>query len=162
MTERGGPNAYLAQISEHLRELREAQEQFRVERMREMERLRGIKYMDLPIVRQAGANPFLISADSGPDLVTPQSGYVWFVRYLTIEGMTRGATPDVMQILRRGRVFWELNGNQYTQTWGRGEKWLLQGETLSYQSVGTFVSAAQIIISAGVEQVPAEEIGKLR
>ena len=162
MSGQGAPNAYLAQISDQLRQLREAQDQFRLERSRELERLRGIKYMDLPLVKAAGANPFLISADSGIDLVTPQSGYVWFLRYLTIEGMTSGATPDVINILRRGRVFWQLNGNQFAQTWGRGEKWLFQGETLSYQSVGTFASTAQILISAGVEQVPAEEIGKLR
>lgn len=162
MSERGGPNAYLAQISEQLRQLREAQDQFRIERLREMERLRGIKYMDLPLIRQAGANPFLIAADSGNALVMAEPGYVWFMRYMTIEGMTSGATPDVINILRRGRVFWQLNGNQFAQTWGRGEKWLLQGETLSFQSVGAFTSVAQIIISAGVEQVPAEEIGKLK
>jgi hypothetical protein len=163
MTEpRGGPNAYLAQISEQLRQLREAQDQFRLERLREMERLRGIKYMDLPLISATGANPFGISADSGIDLVTPQSGYVWFLRYMTIEGLTSGATPDVINVLRRGRVFWQLNGNQFAQTWGRGEKWLFQGETLSFASVGTFNSTVKIIISMGVEQVPAEEIGKLR
>lgn len=164
MTEpRGGPNAYLAQISEHLRQLRDAQEQFRLERFRELERLRGIKYMDvIPYARQVGANPFAIAADSGQQLAIPESGYVWFVRYMTIEGMTSGATPDVINILRRGRIFWQLNGNQFAQTWGRGEKWLFQGETLSFASSGTFNSTAQIIISIGVEQVPAEEIGKLR
>lgn len=163
MSERGGPNAYLAQISEQLRQLREAQDQFRIERLREMERLRGIKYMDvIPYARAVGTNPFSISADTGQQLAMPGSGFAWIVRSMTMEGLTSGSTPDVVNISRRGHLWWQLNGNVFAQTWGRGEKWLNQGETLSFASQGAFASTAIIVVSLGVEQVPAEEIGKLK
>ena len=139
-----------------------------IARERDLEQLRGIKYLDLPVIRAAGANPFTVGGDvapSGGELVSPNQGYVWFLRALTIEGMTRGATPDIIQVRRssaQGVCIWELNGNQYAQTWGRGEKWVRAGETLFYASVGTFISTATITISGVVEEVPAEMIGKLK
>lgn len=165
MTEpRGGVNAYLAQISEQLRELREAQEQFRIERQRQLERLRGVKIVRLPKIQIAGANPLNIPADQPPGgmaPVTPEQGWVWSLKRLVITGMTRGATPDVLQVLRGTEVIWELNGNQYAQTWGNGEMEFNAGEALGFQSVGTFAATGQIIIRGSAWEVPGPEIGKL-
>ena len=80
---------------------------------------------------------------------------------MVIEGLTAGATPDVVNILRGTRVIWQLNGNQFCQTWGRGEILLYAGETLTYNSVGTFAATGQIIIHGLAQEVPAELIGKI-
>lgn len=127
----------------------------------QMEQSRAIKAIRLPVVQAVGANPFTMGGDVGTLIVGPEQGYVWSLRELTIEGMTRTATPDIIQIRRssaQGQVIWELNGNQYAQTWGRGEKIIYSGETLFYQSVGTFVSTATIKAYGMAEQVPGEKI----
>src|SRR6185437_13653499 len=105
--------------------------------------LRGIKPIRLPLLIGTGANPFTLGGDvtpQGGQTVSPDPGYVWSVRHLVIEGLTAGATPDVVNILRGGRIVWQLNGNQFAQTWGKGEILLNAGETLSYASVGTFAA----------------------
>jgi hypothetical protein len=124
-------------------------------------RLKGIKAVRLPLVTgKAVASALTMGGDAGQQLVTPESGYVWSVRHLVIEGMATGATPDVMNILRNNRIIWQLNGNQFAQTWGRGEILLNAGETLQYVSVGTFNSAATIIAHGMATEVPAELVGK--
>jgi hypothetical protein len=65
-----------------------------------------------------------------------------------------------MNILRNNRLIWQLTGNQPCQTWGRGEIILHSGETLQYQSVGTFAATGTIIVHGLAEQVAAEMIGK--
>jgi len=101
---------------------------------------------------QLGQNPL-----QGPD-----QGYAWSVRAIIIEGLTTGATPDVVNIVRSdGRLFWQLNGNSPGQTWGRGERILYPGEFLTYASVGTFAATGTIICSGECDQVPAELYGEL-
>jgi hypothetical protein len=127
-----------------------------------MEQARGVKAIRLPVVQAAGANPFSMGGDVGTLNVSPEQGFVWSLRHLVIEGMATGATPDVINIRRssaQGQIIWQLNGNQFAQTWGRGEIVLYAGETLFYQSVGTFVSVATIKAYGMAEQVPGEKIG---
>jgi hypothetical protein len=126
-----------------------------------MEQARGVKAIRLPVEQAAGANPFSMGGDVGTLNVSPEQGYVWSLRALTIEGLTTGATPDVINIRRssaQGQILWQLNGNQFAQTWGRGEIVIFAGETLFYQSVGTFVSVATIKAYGMAEQVPGEKI----
>jgi hypothetical protein len=126
-----------------------------------MEQARGVKAIRLPVEQAAGANPFSMGGDVGTLNVSPEQGFVWSLRHLVIEGMATGATPDVINIRRssaQGQVIWQLNGNQFAQTWGRGEVVLFAGETLFYQSVGTFVSTATIKAYGMAEQVPGEKI----
>lgn len=145
-----------------------------VERMADMvaaheaqrERVKGDKAIRLPLVRgTASGSALTLGGDTntaaGQTPVGPDLGYVWSVRHLVIEGMTAGATPDVMNILRNGRIIWQLNGNQFAQTWGRGEIVLHAGETLQYQSVGTFAATGPIIAHGLAQEVIAEMIGKL-
>jgi hypothetical protein len=131
----------------------------------EREKLRTIKPMYLPLLRGVASGSALTlggdtNTTAGQAPVGPDLGYAWTIRHLVIEGMTAGATPDVMNILRNNRIIWQLNGNVFSQTWGRGEIILHSGMTLQYQSVGTFNSTAQIIVHGLAEQVAAEQIGK--
>lgn len=131
----------------------------------EREKLRTIKAIRLPLVRGAATGSALTmggdtNTATGQAPVGPDLGYVWSIRHLVIEGMTAGATPDVLNILRNGRIIWQLNGNTFAQTWGRGEIILHSGETLQYVSVGTFAATGQVIAHGLAEQVAAEQIGK--
>jgi hypothetical protein len=131
----------------------------------EREKLRGIIPIRLPLITgKAVAGVLALGGDtntvSGQPPVGPDLGYVWSVRHLVIEGLTAGANPDAVNISRGPRLVWQLNGNQFAQTWGRGEILLNSGETLTYTNSGTFASTAVIIVHGMAEQVPAEMVGK--
>lgn len=126
-----------------------------------------IKYMRLPVMRAAGANPFTLGGDtnspSGQGPVGPDLGWTWHLRLMVITGLTAGATPDVVNVLAgQQRVIWQLNGNQFCQTWGRGEQIIFQGETLGAASVGTFAATGQIQVFGTYEQIAGERGGVLR
>lgn len=110
----------------------------------------------LPQLNVVGANPFAAGGDSAGTPQAPRSGYSWSVRHLVIEGLTTGATPDVVNILVGQRIYWQLNGNQFCQTWGRGEILVRQGMALAYQSVGTFAATGAIVIHGLADEVAAE------
>ena len=125
------------------------------------EQARAVKAIRLPVEQATGTNPFTMGGDVGTLNVTPEQGFVWSLRHLVLEGLTTGATPDVINIRRssaQGQIIWQLNGNQFAQTWGRGEVVLFAGETLFYQSVGTFASVATIKAYGMAEQVAGEKI----
>lgn len=125
-------------------------------------RLRGTKPVRLALVSgKALGGVLALGGDAGEQLVAPESGYVWSIRHLVIEGLTPGATPDVVNILRGPRIIWQLNGNQFAQTWGRGEILLHAGETLSYASVGAFAAAGTITVHGLAQEDPAQLIGKI-
>lgn len=131
----------------------------------EREKLSGIIPIRIPLVTgKATAGALALGGDtntaSGQPPVGPDSGFAWSLRHLAIEGLTAGATPDAVNISRGPRLIWQLNGNQFAQTWGRGEILLNPGETLSYANAGTFAATGNIIIHGLAEQVPAELIGK--
>lgn len=159
------PNEYLQQLVSLAQEQRDALRTMMEERAEVWERLRGIKLIRLPVMIVQGANPLTVTPDQsqqfgGPQ--TPDQGYVWSLQHLAIEGLTRTATPDIVQVTRQNRVIWELNGNQYISTWGKGAMILFHGEALGYQSVGTFqATTTKIIMHGAAWQVPAEMIGKL-
>ena len=124
-------------------------------------RLRAISTYRLPVLNgKAAAGVLSIGGDAAQVIHAPESGYAWSVRHLVIEGLTTGATPDVVNILRNNRIIWQLNGNQFAQTWGRGEITLKGGESLQYLSVGSFAATGSILVHGLAEQVPEEMIGK--
>lgn len=152
-------------IQARLGDLREYQEQARIERIREQERVRGRKPVIFGPLEAAGANPFTMGGDTytGGMVIGPQEGYVWSIRLLIIEGLTTGATPDVVNFRRhnaQGRIIWNLNGNSFGTTFGRGEQLLFGGQTIFVQSVGTFVSTSTIVLHGLAENLPAERIGE--
>lgn len=159
------PNEYLDQLVSLAKWQKQAMEQQAIERAREWERARGVKLVKLPTMIVQGANPFTVNPDNSQQFGGPQGpdqGWIFSLQRLVIEGLTRTATPDIVQITSGGRVIWELNGNQYISTWGKGAMMVLQGEYLGYQSVGTFqATTGKITISGTAWQVSAEEVWKL-
>jgi hypothetical protein len=146
-------------------EAQEAQQAQAAARAAEWERLRTVKPIRLPLVRGVASGSALtlggdVNTASGQTPVGPDLGYAWSVRHLVIEGLTAGMFPDVVNILRNGRIIWQLNGNQFCQVWSRGPIVLHSGETLQYQSVGTFAATGPIIIHGMALEVAAEQIGK--
>jgi hypothetical protein len=166
MTEDGGVLGYLKSMNQHAQEMHGELRQHLIEMQREQERLRGIKYVRLPLIQATGSATLIMGGDSpqggSGQLATPDQGYIWHIRHLVVEGMTASATPDIINILRGGRIVWQLNGNQFAQTFGRGEMRLFPGESLQYKAGSTFASTAQIIAHGTAEEVPGEMEGKLR
>lgn len=158
-----GPNEMLTELVRLAKERDAREKQAAIEQAREQQRLRGIKTgFRLPVLRATGANPFSMGGTTGQVFQGAREGFALAIRSIVITGMTRTATPDIIQILRdsaNGTVIWELNGNSYGQTFGVGEKWLRPGETLFYQSVGTFVSVAPITAFVDADEYPAERAG---
>jgi hypothetical protein len=128
----------------------------------EYEKLRGLKPLRLPIVTGTPAsNALTMGGDTGAGIVTPAEGCVWSITHLVIEGLTASSsTPDTMNILRSGRIIWQLNGNQFCQTFSLGQLVLLPGETLQYKNVGSLAATGLITAHGAVWNVPAELIGK--
>jgi hypothetical protein len=116
----------------------------------------AVSFFRLPVITGTASGGVLsMGGDVNPEH-TPTSGYTWVLRHLVIQGLTRGATPDAVQIFREQLVIWELNGNQYAQTFGRGEIVIRQGETLAYKNIGAFAATGQIIIHGTAWQVPSQ------
>ena len=158
-----------AHLSARLGEVKDAVKentQTLIEQYREMQRYRGEKFIRLPLVQGKAAGGVLaLGGDAQGDgtMAMPNQGWLWSVRHLVIEGLTAGASPDVVNIFRGsalGRLVWQLNGNQFAQTWGRGEIVLQPGETLFYGNVGTFAATGTITIHGSAMEVPAEQAGK--
>ena len=142
----------LQQMSEHQRTL---------ERIREQEKISGVKAgLRLPVIRATGSNPFSAGGDQNLPVQKPDEGRAWYLRHLVITGLNTGATPDVVNILRGNTVIWQLNGNQFAQTWGKSDIKIMPGESLAYQSVGTFAATGVITITGAVDDWPAEKIGQ--
>lgn len=125
-------------------------------------RLAGMKRIPMqPVTGTASGGVLSMGGVTGQTVVTPRPGWVWSIRHLVIEGLTPGATPDVVNIMQAQRIWWQLNGNGFCQTFGRGELMLINGQALSYVSVGTFNAAGTITAHGWVNEAPAELAGKL-
>jgi hypothetical protein len=128
---------------------------------RQRQPYQAISFMRLPVINGvAVAGALSMGGDVNPEH-TPAMGYAWSLRHLAIIGLTRGASPDAVRILRGQLAIWELNGNQSFQTWGRGEIMINEGETLAYQNIGTFAATGQIIIHGMAWQAPAQLTAEL-
>jgi len=97
----------------------------------------------------------------------PQQGYAWVIRRLVVTGLTASATtPDIVNFFLNDRfngpVWWQLNGNQFGETFGRSELVMMPSDTMSLQSVGTLAATGLIIVSGELEEVPAEMLYKVR
>lgn len=142
----------------------ELDESLTASRQAEIEQLRGKK--PLRFMEQATPASSAVTigdpgtANAGAVLIDPGQGYVWSLRHLVIEGLTSGATPDVMNVYRNARIIWQLNGNAFCQTFGRGEVLFNPGEALYFKSSGTMAATGQITVHGTIENLPAELIGK--
>jgi hypothetical protein len=127
--------------------------------------LRAVKWMRLPetLIGTASGNSISLSEQTGHTL-GPRVGYDWCLRRLVVTGLTAGATPDTINLYRgtpSGQIIWQFNGNNFGYTFGKCELTMLGGETIALASTGTFSSAAQIILSGELLEVPAELMGKM-
>ena len=129
----------------------------------ENELLRGVKKFKLiPIAGTPSGSALSMGGDSSASQQTPEEGYIWALTHLVIEGLTASSTaPDVVNVKIGNRIVWQLNGNQFCQTWGRGQFLIFPGETLSYVSVGTFAATGTITAHGQAWNVPAELQAKL-
>ena len=79
-------------------------------------------------------------------------------------GLTAGATPDVLNVYRRGgttQPVWQVNGNTFAYTFPRLSFVLLASESLVLVSVGTFTATGTITATADLIEVPAQMLAKL-
>ena len=136
----------------------------------EYEKLKGIKYFRLPRLYATPASGTVVLGEawSGQlytgQIVGPNQGYIWAIRRLACNGLGTGSSPDELNIYRAGKhtdPVWQLNGNNFAYTFGRGELILLPGENLIAASVGSMTGTSQVTLTGDAIEVPAELIGKL-
>jgi hypothetical protein len=134
--------------------------------MREM--YRGVKWLRLP---QMGATASGSTLTINPQMTGvycgPEQGYVWSIRRVVVDGMTSGATPDIVNMYRNAHTgqppLWQFNGNNFGYTFGRLEMVLMSGDFLEFSSEGiqSFAATGLIRVSGEVLEVPAEMLAKL-
>ena len=124
---------------------------------------RAVSIIRLPVLfGQASGGVLAMGGDTGQLVQTPDQGYVWAIRHISIEGLTAGATPDVVNVIRGGRTVWKLSGAPPSAaTFGRGEFMVNAGESLSYTNFGTFAATGQIVVSGTAWQVPGQFVAEL-
>jgi hypothetical protein len=142
-----------------------AREQRQIETEREMERARAVKWMRLPqLSGTASASAITLSDLNGAPL-GPDQGFAWNLRRIVIDGMTSGATPDVLNMYRNAITgqppLWQFNGNTFGYTFSKGEMTLGPGDALKFASVGTFAATGLIRVTGELIQVPAEMLAKI-
>lgn len=134
---------------------------------RERRLARAFKWMRLPVYTATPASSAVAidSASNGGIELGPESGYAWCLRRIVIDGMTTGATPDVINMYRNAITgqppLWQFNGNNFAYTFGRLEMTLAGGDTLKFASVGTFAATGLIRVTGELVEVPAEMLYKL-
>ena len=131
------------------------------------ERLRGRELMRFSSPSAAAVSNAITLPSSGQAagyMLGPEQGYVWSVRLLVVAGLTASSTtPDVVNIYKHGtqQLVWQLNGNVFAQTWGRGEMILYPGESLYLQNVGSIAATGNISFYGQADQVPFTRKGDL-
>ena len=130
------------------------------------EQARGVKWMRLPVMQgKAAASAITLDEQTSGVVLGPGQGYAWSVRRVVVDGMTTGATPDVINMYRNASPnqppLWQFNGNNFGYTFGPLEIVLLSGDTLRFASVGTFAATGLIRVTGEVVELPAERLGLL-
>jgi hypothetical protein len=134
---------------------------------RELVQARGLKWMRLPVLLGTPAGSAVtIDGAHGQPPVGPESGYAWSLRRIVVDGMTTGATPDVINMYRNSAggtqaPLWQFNGNNFGYTFGRLEMTLTGGDSLTFASVGTFAATGTIRVTGELVEVPAEMLYKI-
>ena len=134
----------------------------------ERARIRGIKSAQLP--RSFGATPTggvftLGTTTPGPSgWFGPDQGFIWYVSRLVVNGLTAGATPDVINLFfddSFSQVQWQFNGNNFGYTFSRAEMLLIPGQTLVFRSGSPFATTSYVSVAGQYWIIPAEMSGKL-
>ncbi len=97
------------------------------------------------------------SAVSYLSSVGPPAGYGWSIRRLCATGMTAGVTPDIVSFYLNAATgnanFWQLNGNQWGETFSDLQLTMYDGDVLAVHSVGTYASVATLVITGEAMQL---------
>ena len=134
----------------------------------ERARLRGIKGAQLP--RSFGATPtggtFTLGTTlPGPSgFYGPDNGYIWFISRLIVNGLTAGATPDVINLFfddSFSQIQWQFNGNNFGYTFSRSELLLNPGQGLMFRSGSPFATTSYVSVAGQYWIIPAEMAGRL-
>jgi hypothetical protein len=133
---------------------------------REVAALRGVDDERFMLVGTVASSALTLGDPStgsvGGIIAGPREGYVWVIKHLVIEGLTASATgPDVMNVYRNARTIWQLNGNVFCQTFGKGEIVLKPGEVMYFKNSGSLAATGQITAHGTAWSCPAELRGKL-
>lgn len=130
------------------------------------ERWRGVKHMRLPEIQGTAAGGVLLIG-TGQQNTGPRAGFAWSIRRLSVGGLTAGGSPDIVNFYFNHTAggaavpVWQLNGNQFAQTFGRLELTMYGGDILIAASVGTFTATGQVTVTGELIECPAEMITKL-
>lgn len=128
------------------------------------EHYRAIKVMDLPALTGKVANSAITLGPAAGQLCGPQSGYAWSVMCLVVTGLTSGASPDVLNFYKNDTsrpIWWQLNGNQFGETFGKLHRVLYSGESLAAANSGTLAATGVITVTGTIIELPAEQLAKL-
>jgi len=133
---------------------------------RELVQARGVKWMRLPEMYGTPAASALVMDEAhGTLVVGPEQGYTWSLMRIVVDGLTASSTaPDIVNMYRNSinsAPLWQFNGNSFGYTWGKLQMTLKGGDTLKFQSVGTFAATGRIRVSGELIEVPAEMDWKL-
>lgn len=152
----------------------------------------GVKYARLnpPVTGQAVTNALRMGGDfitgtaaSGgssaggqPGAPTPQprAGYCWAIRRAAVQGLTSGATPDIVNLFRRQADAgawlagpssvsggdWQFTGNNFAYTFSFGQLVFWEGETPIVVSQGAFAGTGPVTFRMDFEELPQELIYK--
>jgi hypothetical protein len=132
---------------------------------RERRAARGWKHMALPeTLRGNVVSSAITLGNSKGQVCGPESGYVWVIRALIVTGLASGATPDIVNFYLNDRfggpIWWQLNGNQFGETFSNLQRVIKPGETLSLQNSGSLAATGLIIVSGELDEMPAEMLFK--
>jgi hypothetical protein len=119
--------------------------------------------MRMPGLQGTPANSAL-SMGQGAQQVGPRDGFAWSIQRLVVQGLTTGATPDIVNFYfnnPEGVPVWQLNGNSFGTSFGKLQLTMYAGDNLVVTSVGTFAATGTITVQGEVLEVPAEMLWKL-
>jgi hypothetical protein len=129
------------------------------------EMLRGVKWMRLPVMQGTVASSAIKLGDETGAPVGPEQGYAWSITRIVVDGLTTGATPDIVNMYRNSATsqppLWQFNGNNFGYTFGLGQIVLMSGDALKFVNSGTIAATGLIRATGELVEVPAEMMGKL-
>jgi hypothetical protein len=127
----------------------------------EARRIQGRKMMKFELIGTVASSAITLGLLQP---VGPTSGYLWSVGRLIAWGLTAGTTPDQLNVFFNnvtGTPEWQLNGNNWAYTFGKGELTMHGGDTILFANSGSLAATGAIVVKGEVRQVPEEAQGEL-
>jgi hypothetical protein len=132
-------------------------QQAEIERVREQERLRGVKY-----IRREGYPG--VNQISIPDF--PEPGYAWNLKLISVQlsatsafDVYIGDQTTVTGLVNRRQIFNALTNTQQVMTWTSDQVIIFNGDRINLDAVAAAVTITEYFLCA--IQVPEEMLGKV-